>query len=201
MRRDMATPSPICDTRRSAASRSCDSAAACMGLSPMTRILADRRHLALVAVVCSLTSSAAQAQTRAPQSFPSASGQPVRIRLSGGGDVQGSLTVLDIRNGRLVLGAPARTVALAQVDSLWIRRDLARSGATIGGAAAGISMFVFTTSLCFTGTGCLASGPGDTAGARWRVVGISTVAATAAGAVAGGVAGRLLRRWVPVALP
>lgn len=167
----------------------------------MTRILTDLRRLAVLALVCSLTTSAAHAQTRTPVPLASASGQPVRIRLSSGANVQGSLTELDIRDGRLVLGAPARALALAQIDSLWIRRDRVRSGATIGGAAAGISMFAFTTSLCFTGTGCLASGPGGTAGARWRTVGLSTVAATAAGALAGGVAGRFLRRWVPVALP
>lgn len=167
----------------------------------MTRILIDLRHVAILASVYALTTSAAHAQTRTPVPFPSASGQPVRIRLSGGGSLQGPLTVLDTRDGRLVLGAPARALALAQIDSLWIRRDRVRSGATIGGVAAGISMFAFTTSVCFSGTGCLASGPGDTAGARWRAVGLSTVAATAAGAVAGGVAGRFLRRWVPVALP
>lgn len=165
------------------------------------RNLAELRRLAVPALVCVLTTSAAHAQTRTPVPLTSASGQPVRVRLSSGAKLQGFLTELEIRDGRLVLGAPTRALPLAQIDSLWIRRDHVRAGAIVGGAAAGISMLAFTTTLCFSGTGCLVSGPGDTAGARWRTVGLSTLAAAAAGALAGGVAGRFVRRWVPVALP
>lgn len=167
----------------------------------MTHIHTALQGIGAFALVCALATSAAHAQTRTPVPFQSATGQSVRIRLSSGAKVQGALTVIDTRDGRLVLGDPARAFNLEQIDSLWIGRDRVREAATIGGVVAGLSMFAFTTGLCFTGGGCLTSGPGDTAGARWRTVGLSTVAATAAGALAGGVAGRFLRRWVPVAMP
>jgi hypothetical protein len=167
----------------------------------MTSFHADLRRLAVISLACALTTGAARAQTRAPVSFPSASGQSVRIRLSSGAYAPGSLTALDTHDGRLVLGAPVRSLALAQIDSLWIRRDRVRAGAVVGGVAAGSAMFAFTSSVCFTGIGCLASGPGDTVGARWRVVGLSTVVATVAGALTGAAIGRFVRRWAPVELP
>lgn len=167
----------------------------------MTRIRTALQGIGAFALVCALATSAAHAQARTPVPFPPATGQPVRIRLSSGATVRGALTVIDPRDGRLVLEDPARALNLAQIDSLWIGRDRVREAATIGGVVAGLSMFAFTTGLCLTGSGCLTSGPGDTAGARWRTVGLSTVAATAVGTLAGGIAGRFLRRWVPVAMP
>jgi hypothetical protein len=70
-------------------------------------------------------------------------GQPVRIRASGDGFVQGwisnspNLVTLRTADGsRIEVPAPG-------VDSLWVRRTHARTGALIGGAVAGIGLGAF----------------------------------------------------------
>lgn len=86
------------------------------------------------------------------------------------------------------LAAADSTIALAAIDSLWLRRTRAKRGAVIGGLALGIPSAVFWGGVCTLysdGSGCDA----------WGVVAGLTLAGAAVGAGVGALIGSGTVRW------
>jgi hypothetical protein len=122
-----------------------------------------------------------------PQSLRIKAGQRVRLRTVDGRLLDGPVARLTPTSG-LQLTAPDSIIPLAAIDSLWLRRTKAGTGAWIGAVALGIPSAIYWSWLCTAvaeGTGC------DV----WGVVAGLTLAGAAVGAGVGALIGSGSVRW------
>jgi len=115
-------------------------------------------------------------------------GQTVRIRLPDGQRVEGRLAAVDTAPPVLHFDESQASIALAAIDSLWLRGSRAGTGALVGGILGGGGSFAFWTLLCY---GLSESGRCNEWG---TVIGLSAAGAFG-GVLLGTVLGSLVLRW------
>ena len=115
-------------------------------------------------------------------------GQRVRLRTVAGQLLEAPVARPTTDPAGLQLAAADSTIALAAIDSLWLRHTKAGTGAWIGAVALGIPSVVFWSWVCTAvaeGTGCDA----------WDVVAGLSLAGVAVGAGVGALIGSGSVRW------
>jgi hypothetical protein len=117
-------------------------------------------------------------------------GDLVRVRWTGGAQIQGVLTEYEWPELHLSLGGEPAVVLLPEIEALWVRGPAAKRGALIGGLAGvvvGSAMGLFVGEVICDNPDCQASTPG--AIATFGAVG------AAVGAGSGALVGLVVPRW------
>ncbi len=128
--------------------------------------------------VLSIPFAAASGQTKPSQDVVLRPGQTVRVWLADGQRFEGRLVAVDSSPLVLRFAGPHPIVALAAIDSLWLRRQSSGRGALFGVAAWGCSVIA-------EGSGCDA----------WGVVTLIGLGGGGVGALLGAGVGGLFPRW------
>lgn len=156
----------------------------------------DLAHLALSLILCVtgcgiLVLPGAQAFGQAEAPSPTVRlqpGQTIRIRLQTGQRLEGHVAAVDSSPPVLRFAELQPPVAIAVIDSLWLREGAAGRSALVGGIVAGVGMFAVAASVC--------SGLTESAGCEdWGAVTGWSVAAAAGGALLGAAIGSRAPRW------
>jgi hypothetical protein len=112
-------------------------------------------------------------------------GQTVRLHSQTGQLAEGRFSVYHPDPPVVHLAMRDTTIPFAMVDSLWVRKTGAQTGAIIGAVAIGVPSAIFWGAVCNMDGGC----------GQWGVVAGLTVAGAGVGAVLGGVVGSFSSRW------
>jgi len=115
-------------------------------------------------------------------------GQTVRLHSQTGQRAEGRFTVYETDPSVVVLAMRDTTIRFAMVDSLWVRKTGAKTGAIVGAVAIGVPSALFWGALCSglsEGNGCEA----------WGTVAGLTVAGAGVGALLGAAIGSASSRW------
>ena len=109
-------------------------------------------------------------------------GQRVRLHSQTGQRAEGRFSVYETDSSVVQLAMRDTTIRFAMVDSLWVRRSRAMTGALIGGVALGAPSALLWSSACSS----------DECGG---LAAILTAAGTGAGVLLGAVIGAASSRW------
>jgi hypothetical protein len=115
-------------------------------------------------------------------------GQSVRLHSPTGQRVEGRFTVYYPDPPVLQLAMKDTTIPLAMIDSIWVRKTGAKTGAIVGAVALGVPSALFWGALC---TG-LSEGEGC---GQWGAVAGLTMAGAGVGALLGAAIGSASSRW------
>jgi len=115
-------------------------------------------------------------------------GQTVRLHLQSGQRAEGRFAVYQSDQSVVQLAMRDTTIQFAMIDSIWVRKSGAKTGALIGSVLVGVPSAILLGSLCSTfsdGGGC----------DQWgTVIGVSVVGA-GAGALLGALIGSASSHW------
>lgn len=115
-------------------------------------------------------------------------GQTVRVRAGGGDAVESRVLAVRAASLTLRLAGGDTAVAGSSIDSLWVRGNVAATGALVGGAVAGAVSFAFWASFC--------AGVSEGAGCNdWDIVTAYSFAGAACGALLGAAIGAGTTKW------
>jgi hypothetical protein len=115
-------------------------------------------------------------------------GQTVRLHSQTGQRAEGRFTIYHPDPPVVHLAMRDTTIQVAMVDSLWVRKSGAKTGAIIGAVVVGVPSALFWGAICnlaSDGAGC----------GQWGVVAGLTVASAGVGALLGGAIGSFSSRW------
>lgn len=115
--------------------------------------------------------------------------QRIQLLTTGGERVHGNLGQIGGVPPVLHVESRDGSIPVSALDSLWVRRSRAGTGAWIGALALGVPSAIFWTTFC----NALAEGTGCDA---FDVVGALTLAGAAVGAGAGALIGSASHHWV-----
>jgi hypothetical protein len=115
-------------------------------------------------------------------------GQTVRLHLQTGQRAEGRFTVYQPDSSIVRLAMRDTTMPFAMVDSIWVRKTGARTGAIVGAVVVGVPSALFWGALC-TGLN-----DGGECG-QWGAVAGLTVAGAGVGALLGAAIGSASSHW------
>ena len=115
-------------------------------------------------------------------------GQTVRLHSQTGQRAEGRFSVYETDSSVVQLAMRDTTIRFAMVDSLWVRKTGAKTGALIGAVVVGVPSALFWGALCSMDGGSISSECGG------AVVGL-TVAGAGVGALLGAAIGSAATRW------
>jgi hypothetical protein len=114
-------------------------------------------------------------------------GQSVRLQSQTGQRVQGRFAVYHPDPPAVQLAMRDTTIPLALIDSIWVRKTGAKTGAIVGAVAVGVPSALFWGALCNLA--------GDGECRQWGAVAGLTVAGAGVGALLGAAIGSAASRW------
>lgn len=115
-------------------------------------------------------------------------GQTVRLHLQTGQRAEGRFTAYQSDSSIVRLATRDTTMPFAMIDSIWVRKTGAKTGAIVGAVAVGVPSALFWGALC-TGLN-----DGGECG-QWGAVAGLTVAGAGVGALLGAAIGSVSSHW------
>lgn len=114
-------------------------------------------------------------------------GQTVRLHSQTGHRVEGRFAAYQPDPSVMQLTVRDTTLSFAEIDSIWVRRSGAKTGAIVGAVGVGVPSAILWSSLC--------NGLSDTSDCAQGVVVGLTVAGAAVGALLGAAIGSATSHW------
>jgi hypothetical protein len=106
-------------------------------------------------------------------------GQRIRLHSQTGQRAEGRFTVYDRDQAAVQLAMRDTTIRFGMVDSLWVRKSGAKTGAIVGGVVVGVPWALLVSALCNMAGGCT----------QWGAVAGLSLAGAGAGALIRGAVG------------
>ena len=115
-------------------------------------------------------------------------GQTVRLHLQTGQRAEGRFTAYQSDSSIVRLAMRDTTMPFAMIDSIWVRKTGAKTGAIVGAVAVGVPSALFWKAMCNLA--------GDGECGQWGAVAGLTVASAGVGALLGAAIGSASSHWL-----
>lgn len=148
----------------------------------------NRKTLLIAAILFPALVERAVAQVEPTAALRLHPGQAVRIRLQNGQRFKARLAAVDSTPPQLRFAGPQSPVPVAAIDSIWLRKRAAGTGALIGGIVGGAGLAALGADVCIG----LGEGSFGSCGGTVIIVGL---VGAAGGALLGAGIGSLVTRW------